>query len=69
MWDNFYLISLQVLSKEKQNTERVYQDPQPKNVAYSEPETCSESWLFRSLGYSEPGGILRTLSNICSGAL
>ena len=26
MWDNFYVISLQVLIKKKQNTRRVYQD-------------------------------------------
>ena len=25
-WDNFYMISLQVLTKKKQDTRRVYQD-------------------------------------------
>ena len=29
IWDNFYVISLQTLTKKKQNTIRVYQDSRP----------------------------------------
>ena len=31
-WNNFYVISLQVLTKKKENTRRVYQDS-PPNVS------------------------------------
>ena len=34
IWDNFYVISLQVLTKKKQNTRRVYQDSRPPLVAF-----------------------------------
>ena len=29
IWDNFYVISLQVLTKKGQNTRRIYEDLQP----------------------------------------
>ena len=32
IWDNFYMISLQVLTKKKQNTRRVYQDSRSPKI-------------------------------------
>ena len=44
--DNFYLISIQVLTKEKQNTRRVYQDSR---------------WYIQNLGIFKTRSIFRTL--------
>ena len=54
--DNFYVISLQVLTKKKQNTRRVYQDSEPcVNQAYS------ELWYIQNSGIFKTRGIFGTL--------
>ena len=38
-----------------------------ETLTHSEPETYSESWAIQNPGIFRTRGILRTLSNICSG--
>ena len=74
IWDNFYVISLQVFTKEKQNTRRIYQDSRfiIKHIqaysgiiqAYSEPCAIlaySELWYIQNPGIFKTRGIFRTL--------
>ena len=38
IWENFYAVSLQVLTKNKQNIRRVYQDTQPPTPSTPRPQ-------------------------------
>ena len=45
IWNNFYVISSQVLTKKKQSTKRIYQDsrratPQPRKITANLNFTC-----------------------------
>ena len=52
IWENFYAVSLQVLTKNKQNIRRVYQDTQPPTPSTPRPRkvtailnlTCENIW-------------------------
>ena len=75
IWDNFYVISLQVLTNKTQNTIRVNQDSRPPPHLPAPPpplhQHIQNSGMFRILAYSKPeaysepwyiknSGILRT---------
>ena len=59
IWDNFYVISLQVLSKEKQSTKRLYQDsrlPTPDLGKFTDIPAYSDLFRLSTIiqAYSEP---------------
>ena len=51
IWDNFYVISLQVLTRKKQNTTRLYQDSRPPTPLIFTPEV-SEAAVRRRFSIS-----------------
>ena len=79
IWDNFYVISLQVLTEKKRSTIRVYQYSrvrwfpalpwyiQNSGVLripeFSEPEAYSELWHIQSHRHFQNPGLFRTLGH------
>ena len=58
IWNNFYVISSQVLTKRKRNTRRVYQDSRPPSP--KDQTNVQNPGLFRTVGYSEPDAYSET---------
>ena len=56
IWDNFYVISLQTLTKKKQNTIRVYQDSRPFYRIQGTGDI--EFWYTSSKFYSDTTSLL-----------
>ena len=48
MWDNFYVVSLQVLTKKKQNTRRVYEDSRTSTPPPPLPSSPKANKKFQS---------------------
>ena len=63
IWDNFYVISWQVLNKKKQNNRRVYQDWTLVNPSIFRTLVYSEFWHTQNQRHIQKSGISKTLAH------